>query len=747
MKIQLLLIAALCACAWGYEISGAVKLQDGSPLKECLVSDGHSIVKTDATGRYTLELHPKAVTVYVHCTSGITGEQFHCLLNDEQAEYNFTLSESSNDAPDKLEVLIVGDPETNNVSYMDELADYIQVNPGIDFVLVAGDICRRDGMEAHRKGLTPERFPRPVYYVVGNHDIDDRKPDEPGAFVELMAPWYYTFEHDGILFIAAPMYNSWGAPLPYDMKDFGDWLKKVLTLFPQEQPKVMICHDIVDLVGEVVPTHSEPVQLNDHNFKAILYGHKHCNIVMNHEHGRKSYSTATTTIGGVGYFAPSFRYFSLDTDGTQHSSIIYSQLYQLLQAGSDGQKVWATAANSRDQVVKVFCTDANGVQHDLEKNTELGWSTTAPAAESSQVTAVTKSGVEFSASLNNAGNRIRLVTALPQEAAMSDLLIDGDTLYAAVVDDAMSEQGGVYAIDRISGKILWKCNTRYSIRNNMAQDKTCVYWIDARGNIGATLKKNGELKWLNPADLTILSPSGSGVTLCNGIVAGGYGQLFRGVRAANGATAWMDKSWTERTPGEDKLTSENGIIYVISQLNGLFAYRAATGEKLWNFKKLFLSATAVPAQDCVYVKGEYEMYKLDKSNGKQLAAKRIGKLKTASVPVLYGDTLIMGTMEEGVVALNQAGLERKWSFKPGKTLLETSYYAKNKPATVETTVFLKGEYIVFGAGDGWIYILRADNGQLQEKFFGGAPFAAKPVLAQDGKFYFLDMAGRILELN
>lgn len=728
-------------------IEGLVKTDGGRPIAGVLISDGHSFVTTDQKGYYRIDTAPNATTVYIHQNSGYLVNPFYYLLKPEQSNYDFTIEKSPENGNETVNVLVIGDPETDDISYMKEIAEYIEQFPEIDFVLIAGDICERNGMRAHSKMLTRESFPRPVYYVIGNHDIVNLAPGETDFYAANVAPWYYSFDYKGILFVAAPMYNAWGPPLPYDMKEYGDWLKKLLSIFPPSQPKVLMTHDIIDLVGHIVPTHDKPIILDDYNFRAILYGHKHMNVVMHYDSGRKALSTATTNFGGVGLSAPNFRVITIAKDSTIRSTLHYTKLKELLNAGTDGRQLWVTAGNSGDEVIRVVVTGRDGTEQPLNQMTSLGWHAPLPFGEWKPVMAraTTKSGRSFSVEVKNSD--CQLLQALPQETAMADLLIDGDFLFVAVTDDAEAEYGGVYAIDRYSGERKWFYQTQYSVRNNMTQSRDRLYLIDTRGNILSLNKSDGSVVWNNSANLKTINPSASGVILVDNVVVGGYGALLRGIDSVTGKTLWENKIWTERTPVEDKLATKGNVVYVISALNGLYAYEAHTGEILWRFNKNYLSGTVCVGEEELFVKGEEEFFKLNSKDGAILINKPLIGLASASAPILWEDLVIFGTGSQGIIALKQEDLSEVWNFLPNKTLITTTRYEKGTPPTVDATVMVDGDVLEVGAGDGFIYRLDAATGKMLNRHFLGAPIVSKGVKAKDGRKYFNDITGRVFQLS
>ena len=727
-------------------VTGTISAADGVTPVPTWVSDGYSFAYCGNDGRYSIELNPKAETIYVHRPDGWFTEDFYYLLDPARSEYDFSLFEVPCDKSAPVNILITGDTETTDTSYFDELTEFITNNPQIDFVFNAGDINGRNGMQAHRDNISLDTFCRPVHYVIGNHDIVKRNPGEADCFTELIAPWYYTFEVNDILFITAPMYDSWGVPLPYNMKEYGDWVQKLMDMYPAEKIKVLMCHDIPDLVGDRIFSNHGDIMLDDYNFCAILYGHKHMNIVMRYDSGRKAYSTTTTTFGGVGFHAPGFRCVTINHDGSVSSTTHYTKIDDMLQAGSDGRSVWATIYNSGDEVASAAAVSASGEKLELYRVNKITWGANlSEGFVPENVSAVTVTGREFSGPV--ASSNLKLLTVLPNDTAVADLIADGGILYAAVCDDTDAETGGIYAIDRNTGGVLWFAPTWYSIRNNIAQDENAVYWTDARGNIGATAKADGSLIWYNQADLSVLLPTTASAAVANGVVIGGYGAMLRGIDAATGQTLWVNDKWVERTPAKDQLPCDDTTVYVNSQLNGLCAHDIQTGELRWQFKNLFISGSACIAGDYIFLKGENDIFKLDINNGQKIAQKYYGGLKSASVPVVYDDLLIFGTAQKGIMAVRQSDLSQVWVFTPGDAMFDTTYYARKPHPTVEATPVICGDNLLAGANDGWLYRLDCATGAEIDKYFTGAPITSQGVSTPDGKYYFVDFGGKIMELN
>lgn len=747
-EILLSLSLAGCGILNAIPVDGIVTL-DGKPAPDTLVSDGFSFVRTDASGRYRLNTHAKASTIYVHRKAGVTAHPFYFQLTPKQRSYHFALSSAPESPGEQLNILVIGDPETPNMGYLEEIETDIRANPETDFVLIAGDICFRNGVEAHARRLAPGKFPRPVYYCVGNHELDRLKERE--AFIENLAPWYYSFECRGVLFVAAPMYKSWGAPLLYDMKDFGDWFRELLKQFPAKQPKILLCHDMPDLVGKEIAGRNGTTRLKDFNFKSILYGHKHYNAATTTPDGLRLFCTTQTTRGGSGFSIPQYRRVVFSANGDfLRSSLHYAGVSKLLSAGFDGKSIWATAGNSGDEVVKVTAVSANGDALELKQNSPLSW-TGESSFNPVRVEAVTTLGKTFTAPVHEE-RHLRLSAALPAETAIADLLSDNEQLFVATIDYAESKNGGIYALDRNTGAIRWFYRTGLSISNNFAQDKTTLFVLDAGGNIHAIAKADGKRRWLNAAPPWSLNVGRSGLVLANGVVVGGYGFLLRGVEAATGSTLWKNTFWKipERTPCVDKLAVDGEVVFVISALNGLYAHDLATGTVRWNFNKLFLDATAAVGDREIVIgsSSEKKYYRLDQATGKVIPEKtrQFNGIGSASVPVRWRDLLILGTANRGVVALRWDDLSEAWNFATGNSGLATiDYMPPSTPLrTVDATVMIRGDELCFGGNDGVFYRLDAATGKAKAKYFSGAPIVSKAA-SIDGQLFFVDLTGRVFE--
>ncbi|MBO7742022.1 MAG: PQQ-binding-like beta-propeller repeat protein, partial [Victivallales bacterium] len=713
MAVCTLTAAQISGHAW-LDDNGNGKYDRGERLLEgLLVSDGYSFAVTDQRGAYTLLTNSAATTVYVQRDDRFTSDvaAFWHKLEAGRIRYDFAMTKAR-PIYGPVTILQCADVESHNLDYVEALKKYIAIHPETTMYTLTGDISAGNtkGLQAHRDNVTAAALDRFVAYTCGNHDTDFRGKWEGGMkcpYQEILGPWWYSFIHGGYLFVVGPIYDSWGTPIPYSMKHFGDWVQKLCKQYPDHK-KIMLIHDLADLTGYNVPHSTGKLDLDEAGFNAVIYGHKHMNIVKKYASGRKAYSTATPNKGGQGCFGHCIRVIRMNSFGGE-SDIIYWNLEKHLEITSpnggmveidqDGRlKISVAAYNGVDEVTAVTAKIANR-EIALKQDGFMGWSGSLcndlPAGEelTIEVTAECASGEKLTADAKftaYAGQDIIWSAQSQGDNALAEpMLVDG-ILYTAISDDVNGEKGGMAAYDAETGELLWKSITGYGIRNNFASDGKRIFAIDSRANIHAFDARKGTLLWKNASDPNIVSPSASGVACENGIVIGGYGRHLRGINAETGATLWKNTSWTteERTPAEDRICLPgDGSAIIISRLNGLYKHDIKTGKILWFHKQLFLHATAaVDGKDVWTIGTGNLLLKLALANGAKTASSyKINCMNASGTPVITGNTLLVGSSIKGLAAVDKNTMAEKWRFLPGNALITTGDYAYGKPTAVTAT--------------------------------------------------------------
>lgn len=787
LKNILFVMSAVACLSASAAITGTVRFDknhDGWPgndepgIPGMLVSDGFGFAVTDENGKYTLNLNGKATTIYVQRTDEYTADvtKFWHRITPGRQTYDFLMTEARPIEGDILTMVVIGDAETqeridtSNLGFMNQMRRYVANHPEVNLFINAGDISAGSplGMETQRDFINQFTMGIPVAYACGNHDIDFRGRGYYGEncpFAAVFGPWWESFELGGYLFVTVPIYNSWGKPISYDMLDCGDWLKALCERYPDKK-KILFCHDMPDLVGYKMATHTGDLVFDDENFVCTIYGHKHMNIVKKYPSGRKAFCVATPNKGGAGCFTQVFRVVRINraTDVADSELIFNNVLNHLalvtpnvnsFPKTSDGKMlITADAYDGGDEITAVTASAADLPDVQLAKSSQASWQGAADwnvaAGSTVTLTATTKSGKIFSKEFALAGNnapKIEWTTQLPADVAMADLQLVNGLLVVAVADDENAEKGGIYALNPDNGEIVWFYKSGFGIRNNFATDGSRIFAIDTRANIHAVDAATGERLWLNPSDPTIVSPAASGIVCHNGIVAGGYGRHLRGIDAKSGKTLWRNTSWEveERTPAEDKLALAGDSVIVISRLNGVYRHDLKTGRVMWFAKQWLPNATTLVDGNNVWMIGSNNnVVRLNLADGKVLSEIKPFPCKsTTATPVrLDNGLLLVASGDKGLGAINLNTNKEAWRFLGRTCIFPTGDYITGNPHAITATPLVDGDDLWVASNDGYLYKVDPNNGTTLREVRIGMPILNRP--CTDGtRVYVSDCCGRI----
>jgi outer membrane protein assembly factor BamB/pimeloyl-ACP methyl ester carboxylesterase len=179
----------------------------------------------------------------------------------------------------------------------------------------------------------------------------------------------------------------------------------------------------------------------------------------------------------------------------------------------------------------------------------------------------------------------------------------------------------------------------------------------------------------------------------------------------------------------------NGVVYVGSLDNNVYALDAATGAKIWNYTtgSQVYSSPAV-ADGKVYVgSSDYKVYCLNAATGALIwnytTSGRVG-----SSPAVSDDRVFVGSDDNNVYCLNAATGALIWNYTTGGDVF-------SNPAVADGKVYV-------GSKDDKIYCLNAVDGALLWNYTTGNDVLSSPAVANgrvfvgsnDKNFYCLDAA-------
>ena len=211
------------------------------PIGDVLISNGRDVVRTDASGRYTLPIEagmtiflikPAGYAVpsdlnthlplfsYVHEPDGTPpdlGLRYPGLgpTGPLPAYIDFTLV--STDEPESFDVVLLTDPQPESTAEIEYVRDDVVaglIGSDAAFGITAGDLMFDDLSMYHRYNRIIGRIGLPWWNIGGNHDLNYEAPDARRSretFKRVFGATYYAHEYAGALFIMLDNVDYLGA--------------------------------------------------------------------------------------------------------------------------------------------------------------------------------------------------------------------------------------------------------------------------------------------------------------------------------------------------------------------------------------------------------------------------------------------------------------------------------------------------------------------------------------------------------
>ncbi|WP_084287637.1 calcineurin-like phosphoesterase C-terminal domain-containing protein [Pedobacter nyackensis] len=258
-----------------------------------VISDGYSVVVTDAKGNYTITTDDRATNIFMSTPAGYEFKtDYHITRQYEtlgsRNEYNFKLKAlKGNDK--KHSFIIWADPQVKSKKDVKEMMDtavpdvkQLVKSMGPD-ALVHG-ICVGD-IVWDNHALFPDynqavaEMGIPFFQALGNHDMDYRMGDDETSdktFKEVFGPTYYSFNRGKAHYVVLDDVRYLGSERLYDgyiSENQLSWLAKDLKYVAKDQLLVISVH---------IPIHNSVK--NNAELYALLEGYKNVHIMSGHTH-------------------------------------------------------------------------------------------------------------------------------------------------------------------------------------------------------------------------------------------------------------------------------------------------------------------------------------------------------------------------------------------------------------------------------------------------------------------------------
>ena len=200
------------------------------------------------------------------------------------------------------------------------------------------------------------------------------------------------------------------------------------------------------------------------------------------------------------------------------------------------------------------------------------------------------------------------------------------------------------------------------------------------------------------------------------VYVGSQNDYLYALDANTGEMKWKFKIGRVGNP-----VASNGAVYIITAMHSkidsntylgkdhyLYAIDANTGKMKWKFKTGFLLSTSclTVANGIAYVRSYDDyLYAIDANTGKMKWRFETGNMKDSS-PAVANGVLYIGSWDDYLYAIDSNTGEMKWKFKIGGS---TTFSRPSSPTVANGVVY-------FGSYDYYLYAIDANTGKMKWRF-------------------------------
>ncbi len=326
----------------GYIYGYTYDKMSGKPIGGVAISDGFSVVATDASGFYMLKPSTDTWHIYYSVPANCKvrtfqhGPKFYERYSKDVKEYTFELELLPNGEPEeKFALLTFADPQVSSSNGLNRfkgeaipaIKEFVKNSTIPCYGITLGDVIststsdadlettRGDAtqyMEKMREAMRPSSVGFPIFQVMGNHDCNyfgrpnPLIPDETSSTTQLKAqrefestfgPINYSFNRGDIHIIG--MRDIWYKN-DYSTRDYAtgftkvqyEWLKQDLALVPKDKMVVLCVH--IPLFGSVTKSGESGHYVKE--VHELLNQYKEVHIISGHTHYQRNYIHTTYDI-------------------------------------------------------------------------------------------------------------------------------------------------------------------------------------------------------------------------------------------------------------------------------------------------------------------------------------------------------------------------------------------------------------------------------------------------------------------
>jgi outer membrane protein assembly factor BamB len=755
-----------------------------SPLAGVAVSDGLNVVKTDAEGRFTLPGTARTRFISLTVPSGYrTVGEHYIPVRKNIGDYDFELEPYELTAGDGVRFLQLTDTETNEDTggWIASISEY-SADQDMGFIMHTGDICYGYGMPFHAENVNAQTLGRPIFYSIGNHDLERGAYGEE-MFEDLFGPSYYSFEAGNTHFVVTPMSGGTHAP-SYSVDQVYRWLLNDLANKDPDKNLVVFNHfwkGSLDDNFYYGPSSSARVLLNDHDLKLWASGHLHANYMKSYgDTGIISVQAAPAIKGGINHGTGNAVDFEIDSSGTVHVEPVYTRISDhLVLVAPRGVHQPRRADGRLSLVVNAYDSQspfqsvemrigADGEWLALERKTDWNWArelNPAGLVDGSEypvsVRATKNNGALVSREESfvysadggaaSAGLRLDWVRNTGANSLYASPLVVDGTVYVSAVSVFDHANNRIMAYRLSDGELLWQADVPNPIHGAINYDSGRVLGTDQEGIAYAWDAASGARLWSRALGRSSATVYSGGGTAQDGVYYTGFGNYLSALNVSDGTVRWRSTSWSSgySASPEHRIVGEN--LLVGAQWGALYAHAISNGAQRWRDNANGLGSrgsTAVAYDGRVYALGSTSLVQKDPSSGSTLQVSPTpANSDVGGVPLVDADRVVAGTSGAGMVSYDRETGAVQWQVQTDPALVNTSPYTQPPSRTAHSTAVSLGGQILFGASDGILYKVDAASGEIVHRLDLGAPLMSVPTLSDEGALLLSDFAGNLYKFT
>lgn len=270
------------------------RVSDGKKgIANVAISDGYTVVLTDAKGDYSIDTNDKATNIFMSTPAGYEFKtDYHIARQYEtlgsRNEYDFKLQAlKRND--NKHNFIIWADPQVKNKKDVKQMMDTavpdvqeLVKSMGPDALIHGigvGDLVWDNHALFPDYNKAVAEMGIPFFQALGNHDMDYRMGGDETSdktFKEVFGPTYYSFNRGRAHYIVLDDVRYLGVERSYDgyiSENQLNWMAQDLKHVGKDQLIIVCLH---------IPVHN--AVKNNADFYALLDGYKNVHIMSGHTH-------------------------------------------------------------------------------------------------------------------------------------------------------------------------------------------------------------------------------------------------------------------------------------------------------------------------------------------------------------------------------------------------------------------------------------------------------------------------------